>query len=324
MPLERLRLLVERLKECIETHGDALSGSEWLTRYALIDPLLRVLGWNTADPSLVFPEYGSGNGRADYALLGSDGNPAMMVEAKKLGSSLRDDNRNDSRTQALLYCLQKGTKHFALTDGSRWEIYETHREGSIDEKLVLAFDVGTQSASTVCLQALALWRPSMALGKITAGHAPLIQSEPAPSPAPESDAVPSQPVPVVSDDTEWRSLSELKPPKRSRPPVEVLFPDNSRHPVKFWNSLVVEVVRWLVNSKYLRAGNCPIPQTNSRARYLVHKEHKHPTGKDFYNSEQVGTMWVEKDYIIPKLVENARTIINHVNQDTAQFKVRFD
>ncbi len=319
MPLEELHSLVETLKERIELHGAALRASEALTRYALIDPLLRELGWDTTDPVLVIPEYKSGNGRADYALLGSDGSPAMMVEAKSLDSSLRDT----ALTQGIQYCLEKGTKHFALTDGNSWEIYETHRPVPIDEKRVVEFDLSRQPAAEVCLQALALWRPSMELGRAAAGQVTLIQPEARPSDTPESDPIAPEPASPVQDDRAWQSLSELRPKQRTPSPVEIQFPDGSLRPIKYWNRVVVEVARWLVNSKYLRIDHCPIPQTNSRARYLVHKEHKHPTGKDFYNREQVETIWVEKDYIIPELVENARSIINHVGQDTAQFKVRF-
>ena len=57
MILESLLELVETLKARIDTHGDQLRKSEALTRYALIDPLLRELGWDTEDPnrSLVRP-----------------------------------------------------------------------------------------------------------------------------------------------------------------------------------------------------------------------------------------------------------------------------
>ena len=51
MPLESLLQLVETLRERIESHGATLSQSEALTRYALIDPLLRELGWDTSDPA---------------------------------------------------------------------------------------------------------------------------------------------------------------------------------------------------------------------------------------------------------------------------------
>ena len=44
MLLEGLLQLVETLRERIGTHRSSLSQSEALTRYALIDPLLRELG----------------------------------------------------------------------------------------------------------------------------------------------------------------------------------------------------------------------------------------------------------------------------------------
>ena len=44
MPLESLLELVQKLRKRIDTHGEALKQSEALTRYALIDPLLRELG----------------------------------------------------------------------------------------------------------------------------------------------------------------------------------------------------------------------------------------------------------------------------------------
>ena len=67
----------------------------------------------------------------------------MMVEAKKLGDDLHDR----ARTQGVQYCIEKGTKHFAVTDGQRWEIYETHRPVPIDEKRVVELDLKSQSPS---------------------------------------------------------------------------------------------------------------------------------------------------------------------------------
>ena len=312
MPLDSLHVLVKTLKERIATHGPALRASEALTRYALIDPLLRELGWDTANPSLVIPEYQSGNGRADYALLGNDGNPAMMVEAKSLGSSLRDA----ALSQGIQYCLEKGTKHFALTDGSIWEIYETHRPVPIEEKRVIEIDLSRQPTTQVCLQALALWRPSLEEGSADAGLAPLIQ------PKVRSDAL--EPTTPVQDEHEWHSLLELKPSKGDTPPAEIRYPDDSCVTVKYWNGVVVEIVRWLVRNGQLHFDNCPIRQADSSARYLVSNDAVHPTGKRFFSGEQVETVWVEKDYIIPQLVENARTIIACVGLNPEHFVVRFD
>jgi predicted type IV restriction endonuclease len=48
---------IERVRERIERHGSKLSQNEMLTRYALVDPILRALGWDTEDPEQVVPEF---------------------------------------------------------------------------------------------------------------------------------------------------------------------------------------------------------------------------------------------------------------------------
>jgi len=52
MPLENLIQLIETLQQRIQQHGDALRQSAMLTRYVLVDPLLRGLDWDT----VIFPE----------------------------------------------------------------------------------------------------------------------------------------------------------------------------------------------------------------------------------------------------------------------------
>ena len=326
MPLEGLHVLVETLKKSIAAHGPALRASEALTRYALIDPLLRELGWDTADPAVVIPEYKSGKGRADYALLASDGKPAMMLEAKSLGSSLHDA----ALSQGIQYCLEKGTKHFALTDGNNWEIYETHRPVPIEEKRVVAFELGRQSTAEVCLQSLALWRPSLETGSADAGHASIIGQEdiqrPTPSqetisPKPVSQFAESQSTTAIADDSEWQSLSDLAPTGKTPAPSELQFPDNSRHPNKYWSGVLVGVTRWLVKSEHLNPGHCPIQRNN---RYLVATSAVHPDGKQFTAPHHISPVFIEKNYDARNLVVNARTIINHVGLDTTRFRVRFD
>lgn len=137
MPLESLLTLVEKLRERITADDRELRKNEWLTRYALIDPLLRELGWDTEDPTLVRPEYNVGDGSAaDYALL-SEGKPVMMVEAKSLGTPLQD-----ALEQGLRYCLIKRTRYLSITDGRRWGIYyDTHKAGDPGKKRIVEFDL---------------------------------------------------------------------------------------------------------------------------------------------------------------------------------------
>ena len=57
MLLDDLYQSIENLRERMENHQDKLKQSEALTRSALVDPLLRALGWDTENPSQVIPEY---------------------------------------------------------------------------------------------------------------------------------------------------------------------------------------------------------------------------------------------------------------------------
>ena len=76
--------------------------SEVSTRYTVIDPVLRSLGWDLSDPSCCRVEHRirepvrNRQGRVtrrglrvDYALLGPDGHPVVLVEAKRLRLSCR-------------------------------------------------------------------------------------------------------------------------------------------------------------------------------------------------------------------------------------------
>lgn len=61
--------VLQKVRGLIAQHGAALQQNEMLTRYMLIDPVLRALGWDTEDPDVVVPECTTANGRMDYAPL---------------------------------------------------------------------------------------------------------------------------------------------------------------------------------------------------------------------------------------------------------------
>ena len=281
MPLESLLKLAETLKERIDVHRDALGANEIRTRYALIDPLLRELGWDTSDPSAVIPEYKTRQGDiADYALLKA-GKPAVMVEAKKLGTPLGDD----VLMQVLNYCMMDGINHFAVTNGARWRIYETHKPVPIDEKLVAEFDLSKDSPASVCLKALALRRPCVEAGLVEAA----------------SDI--------------WRRFSDTGYAK-GRKPIELKFPDNSRTALKGWFSLFAETVRWLSDNELLTEANCPV---TLKGRCIVCASHPKANGIWV----EVNGLYVHKHNLVKRQFERALAVIDHVGQTPCQFRVRF-
>ena len=319
MPLESLLKLVEKLRERIDSHSAALRQSEALTRYALIDPLLRELGWDTEDPDVVVPEYSSGGGRVDYALL-ANSKPLMMVEAKKHGTSLQD-----GRKQAVEYAMDETdikARYFSVTDGAYWAIYDTDKPAN--DMLAASFDLNEKSVEDACLKSLALWRKSVISGHETpvigllGNQTNTTESQPA-------EETPVQPTSPILHEEGWVPLSEFYPQTGDPKPTEILFPDNSSVSINTWRTLIVEVARWLTDNNILDTDHCPIQGVGKAKRYLVSTTPTHSELKNkplFTRGEQLGSLHIETNYSGPGCVENVQTMIKHVGQDPALFKVR--
>ena len=168
---DNLLSLVQTLRERISEHRSTLNRNEMLTRYALVDPLLRELGWDTGDPAIVVPEDTSGQGRADYVLR-TNGQPVMVIEAKSLGSSLQSGAR-----QAVDYAMDanRQARYFTITDGQNWDIYDTNRPAN--NMRVSSFDVMSASPAEACLKAMTLWRPAVEHGSVMTAETPIVGQE---------------------------------------------------------------------------------------------------------------------------------------------------
>ncbi len=86
--LDELRRFVEKVKGLVAQRADFVEAQ---TRIALVDPLLRWLGWDVSDPSQVQVEWkrkGQKEG-VDYALFEGD-DLLLLVEAKQLTDPLKD------------------------------------------------------------------------------------------------------------------------------------------------------------------------------------------------------------------------------------------
>ena len=352
MPLDDLLETIETLRGRIEEHGTALRKSEAQTRYALVDPLLRGLGWDTSDPTQVVPEYRTQTGPADYSLLDREGEPALMLEAKKLGRAL-----SDGLSQSIGYCLEKGTLYFAVTDGQKWEVYETHKPVPVEQKRLVHFDLRSDSAPEVCLAALALWRPSVAEGHVRAGEAPVGAGEPAPEPKPAESSRQWQcpecgdtidesetrriaghkaahtrrntatqthraplPPPTPPRDAEegWVSLAELEVVPFAKP-RELLLPTGKQISTPSWVNLVTGVAQWLLDERHLSGDSRPI---QIRERYILATRPTHPNGKEFKQARHVGPLSIETNYSGADTIRNAQRIIEHAGMNPADFKVR--
>ena len=122
-----------------------LLGWEFHTRYGVIDPIIRALGWDTADPKECHPEYPRPyqEGRVDYALFGtpdveSIGNnsipPDVVIESKALREPIDDDVPQLQRYVEADPRMRTGVA--VLTNGNEWWIYDLTKRGPFEGKLV--------------------------------------------------------------------------------------------------------------------------------------------------------------------------------------------
>ena len=231
MLLDDLYELIETLQGRIQAHASALQQSEALTRYALIDPLLRGLGWDTGDPLQVMPEYRSAAGSADYALFGSSNKPQVIIEAKRLGAQLDFKVRQ----QVTGYCQEEGIPYAAITDGRRWELYDVFKRAAMKDSIVTTLDLEDAPAGTA-LNALAFWRPNVATGSIATGVAPVRGEH---SQATSRSTAPTSTV-KASDSEQWHKLTDLSPVGGSKP-AEVLFPSGVTTAATSWAEVIAQI-----------------------------------------------------------------------------------
>jgi len=97
--------------------------------------LLQELGWDTWDTSRVWPEYQTGEGRADYVLCHPPGKPAVIIEVKQPGKA------EEAVRQALEYAFHTGVQFVVLTDGKTWSFYLPAEQGSYDDRRVHKLDL---------------------------------------------------------------------------------------------------------------------------------------------------------------------------------------
>ena len=321
MLLDDLYQAIEKLRERMEDHQDKLRQSEALTRNALVDPLLRVLGWDTEDPALAMPEYRLGSGFADYALLNA-GKPAIVIEAKKLGTPLYS-----AAEQSVTYCVNDGIRYFVATDGRKWDVYETHRPVPLAEKKIVSFDI-TDSPADVCLDALVLWRRSVQSGTVRKAQTPVVEPQHEPlvavnqqESAPVPVATPSKAAAAPAHEGNWQTLAQWRPDKEDNPPPEIRFPDGSTSEIKNWADIPAAAVRWLYDNGKLDETQIPL---RSGSRFILNDSPSHSTGEEFKVRRQAGKFYVEGNYNKSSNVRNASTMIERVGKGVtpAQFSVR--
>jgi hypothetical protein len=122
------------MQSLIKSIGQRLGSSAYYNEAAIthgvVMPILAKLGWDTADPLQVHPEFANARGRVDFALIGLGQKPSVFIEVKAVGRSLDGDR------QLFEYAFHEGVPLCVLTDGREWNFYVPSGQGSYDDRRV--------------------------------------------------------------------------------------------------------------------------------------------------------------------------------------------
>lgn len=126
-PLSNLCDVLSQIKESARQYRDTLTSNEAATRAVLIDPVLRALGWDTANTNMVEVEKTLGREvRADYALYDNNASTKIVVEAKALGVNL---NHRPLFMNLVQYAFNFRLNDIFLTDGLTWLHFDNFQPG---------------------------------------------------------------------------------------------------------------------------------------------------------------------------------------------------
>lgn len=287
--LESLTKVIAELRSKAERHKALLSKSEAATRYALIDPLLRALGWPLDDPDWVQVEAQAGKGKADYLLLDGQGRAVLVLEAKALGGKL---DLGNSAAVSYGWALNPRPRLVGVTDGLRWTVADPHSLKTPLLSLDLADPKRTPQELALGL-AQALWRELWVVQEAVSPS-----PSPKPTPPPSSDLVP---------------LEGLDP-TRKKPPRALLLPDGQERPLKYWRDLLVQAARWAAETGRLRREDLPVPRNlKGKGAYIAHTEPRHGTGTIFLEPEEVAPgIYVDLHLSAKEIVRCTQRLLEHL------------
>jgi hypothetical protein len=239
-----------------------LSKSEASTRVVLIDPVLKALGWDTSNPTMIeFEKTLPPQSRVDYALYSQEGKIQVIIEAKALGVNLGDKT---FIFNLIMYAIAAGIKDIFLTDGIIWEHYSDFAPGNVisSKTIDLTKDNLVECAAYLIneLDAAKFWQGTRSsdngvneqLAKEILG----LRSEISNLKQILSTLNQSVPVEIITSpiaekhDSKGRFVELSSLPQKltgQKPPVMIRLPDGSTKRVSKWRDILLECCHFVLS-----------------------------------------------------------------------------
>ena len=294
-PLSNLREVLSQVNESATAYQALLTSSEAATRAALVDPVLRALGWDVANPNMVEVEKTVNSKRADYALRNSSSVIVAVVEAKKLNEDLNQPNYVQ---KLLAYAQTFGVSSVFTTNGTIWQ--HCTSSGSTHFKALATLDLKDGDISSIAaylvqeLDAAKFWQEQPDVD-VLAQEVDQLRSDFSTLQKQVADLTKGKaPLPPPSPllDDEWVALTDINNATRTRPSA-LRLPDESQPKVKYWKDVLVETCKFVLAHEK----NIPVPLVD-RSGLTVNLIDTDPPAK--------GISFISTDY-------NGQTVYLHTN-----------
>jgi hypothetical protein len=285
--------------------------NEAAVRMQMVDPILKALGWDTANPEDVRPEECLNGYFPDYALL-KDGSTKLFIEAKNLSIDIEN---GDSKRQLGKYSYEMGTKYGLLTNGSIWILMKSFEEGTtIDERIVWMLDLESEEVgkalrklSTIAKENIDSIELLMKKTDTLEDIWQLLLENPqdmvksVASVMAKSARQMNADLELSDSEIEDFLLGKMREYPTDLPPIKVTPIENPTqmllrgevYKIENWFEVLLNTAEWLVKSNILGPSNCPVDITHNKC-YVINTEPKHKFGKDFRASKRLSNgLYVE-------------------------------
>lgn len=296
-PLASLYTVLLTVRANAETNAPLLRKNEAATRAALIDPVLRILGWDTANMQMVEPEKTIGGDlRVDYLLRDAAGNPRLVIEAKCLDASL---DKHGYVSKVLGYALGFKVQTVFITDGLSWHCYSNLHKGNT-EAITFSLTDNLLPAALHLIQWLDAAQSGYGIHVATPSVPEVAVVSPVVIKATEQPKLPKEAV----EQTEFVELThvntlQLQPGQK---PKQLRLPDGSVMPLKTWKDILEKSCEFVL--QHNQAIPLPYPDKAGKKRFLL--AHSKPeTGSSTLSSYMNGPIFIYTHYSATDCIANA-------------------
>ncbi|HEX8329966.1 MAG TPA: hypothetical protein VF629_20685 [Hymenobacter sp.] len=290
-----------------ENNASIFQKNEAATRAALIDPVLRALGWDTANVQMVEPEKSLGTElRVDYLLRDSAGQPALVIEAKCLESSL---DKYSYVGKILGYALALNVQTVCITDGVHWHIHSNLQQGKSEP---IAFALTADALLPAAMQLVQCLDAALCGHGLTqpAAHNPASTMQAAPQPIPlnltptKASKQSTQPKKQPTSAATFIELTQLQLASLApgQKPKQLRLPNGTVKAINTWKDILLEVCRLVLqdNSRLV----IPLADKAGKTRFLFSND-KPEKGSSTKASYQGKPLFIGTHYSAADCIANA-------------------